>query len=105
MNNRSHKGKLEELSKRIRQARKEARISQVELGRAVGVSDKAISSYEKGRSTPSFAKLKKIAQATEHSLTYFSNDEKAEDTITNKLSKIEEQLAQIRKLLKNNITS
>lgn len=104
MNDRSDKGRLEELSRRIKKARREAHISQAELGQVVGVSDKAISSYEKGRSIPPFAKLKKIAQATEHTLAYFGDGEEIEVTITSKLSKIEKQLEEIRKLLKKNTT-
>ncbi len=98
--NQSDQRKLAELAKRIRKAREEAHISQLELGKAIGVSDKAISSYEKGRSTPPFNKLKKIAQETKQPMDYFSGDPKMEGTIISKLSKVEKELAEIRKLLK-----
>lgn len=98
--NQGKQAKLAQLARRIKKARAHAHISQAELGRAIGVSDKSISSYEKARSIPSFAKLKKIAQATEHTLTYFSDDNEVEATIAAKLTKIEKELAEIRKLLK-----
>lgn len=98
--NQSDQRKLIELAKRIRQAREEAHISQLELGKAVGVSDKSISSYEKGRSMPPFNKLKKIAQATEQQLDYFSGDQQTKASIVSKLSKVEKELAEIKKLLK-----
>lgn len=98
--NQSDQRKLAELAKRIRRAREGAHISQLELGKAIGVSDKAISSYERGRSIPPFNKLKKIAQATEQPMDYFSGDPKLEATIVSKLSKVEKELAEIKKLLK-----
>lgn len=91
---------LLELAYRIKSARKDAHLSQAALGESIGVSDKSVSAYEKGRSTPPFEKLKKIAQQTNHSLSYFTQEKSEEMTIVNKLYSIEQELEEIRKLLK-----
>lgn len=87
------------LAKRIREAREEANLSQVTLAKSIGVSDKAISSYEKGRSIPPFEKLQKIAETTDHPLTYFTDESATEELIVTKLATIEKELAAIKKLL------
>lgn len=90
---------VNELALRIRTARQEARLSQSSLGQHIGVSDKSISSYEQGRSTPPFAKLKKIALSTNQPLSYFTQEDNDEATITGKLLSIEKELIEVRKLL------
>lgn len=91
---------LNELAKRIRSARQQARLSQSALGESIGVSDKSVSSYEQGRSTPPFAKLKKIAESTNQPLSYFTQENNDEATITSKLLTIERELVEVKKLLK-----
>ncbi len=91
---------MTKLSKRIREARVKVRLSQSELAKAIGVSDKAISSYEQSRTVPPFAKLRKIAEYTHHPLTYFTEQEGVEADITSRLVSIERELEEIRKLLK-----
>lgn len=91
---------LSELAQRIRTARRNAHLSQETLGKGIGLSDKSISAYEQGRSTPPIEKLKKIAEITSYPLTYFTHDDIDEVTITTKLLSIERELAEVRKLLK-----
>lgn len=91
---------LNELAKRIRTARQEARLSQSALGKSIGVSDKSVSSYEQGRSTPPFAKLKKIAEATSRPISYFTQENTDDATIASKLLSIERELNEVKKLLK-----
>ncbi len=91
---------LSDLSERIRKARKEARLSQQDLGENIGVSDKSISAYEQGRSIPPIKNLKKIAQATRHPFAYFTQEETDETTLATKLLSIERELAEVKKLLK-----
>ncbi len=88
------------LAKRIFKARKEVHLSQQALAQAIGVSDKSVSAYEKGRAVPSIDKLKKIAISTHQSFNFFTEDKIEESMITTKLSSIEQELKQIRKLLK-----
>jgi len=98
----SRKGQLAQLAKRIRAARVGSHLSQSVLAKAVGVSDKAISSYEKGRAVPSIGKLTKIAAKTGRSLAYFAGENTNSEEIADKIAKVEKELAQIKKLLKKN---
>lgn len=91
---------LDEISIRIRKARREAHLSQLELGNGIGVSDKSISAYEQGRSVPPFEKLKRIAEVTSHPLAYFTEDNVNETTIAAKLQSIERELQEVKSLLK-----
>jgi len=54
-----------ELGKSIRQARAKKRWSQDQLGAELGVHKNTVRSYEKGRTTPDFAEVRKIAMALE----------------------------------------
>jgi len=101
MDNTAKQQELQVLSKRIRQAREDARLSQKALAQSIGVSDKSVSAYEKGRSVPPFGKLKKIAQSTNRPLTYFTAEQTDEIMILNKLTLIEQELEEVRKLLQN----
>lgn len=94
------KNKLNELAKRIRSARVEARLSQNALGKLLGVSDKSISAYEQGRSMPPFEKIKKIAESTNHPISYFTEDNNNEAVIATKILSIERELSEVKKLLK-----
>jgi len=91
---------LAALSQRIRTARIEAHLSQATLAHAIGVSDKSVSAYEQGRSQPPFEKLKKIAQCTKRPLGYFTEEDTNESTIVAKLQIIEQELEEIKKLLR-----
>lgn len=95
-----NKENLNELAKRIRAARQDARLSQSALGKAIGVSDKSVSSYEQGRSTPPFAKLRKIADATQRPISFFTQENTDDATIASKLLTIERELNEVKKLLK-----
>ncbi len=90
-----------DLPGKIRSARKQARLSQQELSEAIGVSDKAISAYEVGRSAPRLKVLTKISVATNQSLSYFLSNQPEEisDHILTKLTSIEQELKQLRQLL------
>jgi len=91
---------LQVLAKRIHEAREEAQLSQASLAKSIGVSDKAISSYEKGRSTPPFEKLQKIAEITSRPLTFFTDEAALDSLIAAKLTTIEQQLQEIKELLR-----
>jgi len=91
-----------DLKAKIRVARKEAGFSQQDLSDAIGVSDKAISAYEVGRSTPPIKVLERISSATEKPMGYFinvSDDETTMDQILAKLETIEREMVEIRKYL------
>lgn len=86
------------IGKKIRSARKIKQITQEDLARAIGVSDKSISAYESERIHPPIAVLEKIADTTHHSLTYFLEDS-VESSILSKLETIEKEFKEIKQLL------
>ncbi len=92
--------KLSQLARRIRSARTNAHLSQEELGKSIGVSDKSISAYEQDRSMPPVEKLKKIAKYTNHPLIYFTQDDISDATISAKLLSIERELSEVKRLLR-----
>lgn len=49
------------LGRRLAKARKDARLTQVELGSRLGVPQKTISNWESGNNTPSLEYFKKLA--------------------------------------------
>ena len=52
----------------IRDARREARLSQTDLARRAGVAQSVISAYESDRREPGMAMLSKLIEATGHQL-------------------------------------
>ena len=91
--------KLSQLARRIRSARTNAHLSQEELGKSIGVSDKSVSAYEQGRSLPPITKLKKIAEYTNHPLSYFTQEDNSSALLASKLANIERELEEVKKLL------
>lgn len=87
------------VGQKIRQARKLKRITQDDLAQAIGVSDKSISAYESMRANPPLSVLEKISKATNRPLSYFI-EENTEASVLAKLRDVEEELQEIRELLK-----
>lgn len=83
---------------KIKEARKTKRITQEDLAKAIGVSDKSVSAYESNRITPPLKVIEKIAKTTDYSLSYFIEDT-VEQKVLAKLTDIELQFAEIKKLL------
>ena len=92
------------IAKRLREARVNARISQLEMGKAIGVSDKSISAYEQDRAVPPLNKLKQIADMTHQSLNYFTDQDYDQTNLEAKLKALEKELAEVRKLLKKQLS-
>ena len=88
------------LSQRIHQARTDAGLSQQELAGSIGVSDKSISAYEKGRAVPPLGKLKSISAATHYPVSYFTDDETDSAVLQQRVNELEKELERIKKLLK-----
>lgn len=86
------------IGRKIKNARKNKQITQEDLARAIGVSDKSISAYESERIEPPLKILEKIADETGKSLSYFL-EETIESSILNKLNDIEIQFREIKRLL------
>lgn len=62
-------------SRKLRQARAEAGFSQKEIGEAIGLSDKAVSTYETGSVEPSLENLNIIAKLTNKPISYFFEED------------------------------
>jgi len=82
------------LFKNIKRARTSSGLSQKELARRLGVSDKTVSAYETGRAIPPTLTLAKIAEITNVSLSNMIGEEADEKTeISKRLEKIEAHVA------------
>lgn len=87
------------IGQKIKSARKIKRITQEDLAKAIGVSDKSISAYESNRANPPLDVVEKIANATNQHLGFFL-EETIESSILSKLREVEIQFKEIKKLLK-----
>jgi transcriptional regulator with XRE-family HTH domain len=93
---------LNYLANRIKSARQERGLSQKELGDALKLSDKAVSSYEVGRAEPTITTLKDISKVTMKPLAYFLDETPpTELELKHKLAKVEQELLEIKQLLKD----
>ncbi len=95
--------KTDNIAKKLRQARVEAALSQKDLADSLKLSDRTISAYEKGRAMPPLDTLQSISNLTHKSINYFLDEEigEGEDLdLQVKLKKIEIELLQIKKALK-----
>ena len=90
------------IAKKIREARLESNLSQKELSSALLVSEKAVSSYESGRTQPSLETLDKIAKKTQKPIWYFTQENTEDFTLLAKLATIEAQLKEIKQILIKN---
>lgn len=91
---------LNYLADRIKTARQDRGLSQKELGDALKLSDKAVSSYEVGRAEPTLTTLKDISRVTMKPLAYFLDETEPSDyDLQEKLAKVEQELIEIKKLL------
>lgn len=88
------------LAEKLKKARKAVGMSQRELGKLIKLSDKAVSSYEVGRASPSIEVLKQIGDLTHKPIQYFIDDEPSvEVDIQGKIKAIEKELSDIKEIL------
>ena len=90
---------IHELGKRIKNAREEARMSQLQVGVSLGVTDKTISGYESGRIAPPVDKLMTLADLFKKPITYFLGADPREYKVSSRLRAVEVALKEIRKQL------
>jgi len=88
------------LGDKIKTARKEADISQLELGVALKVSDKTISGYESGRISPPIDKIIQIAELLKKPVTFFLGIDERDYSIQSRLTSVEKKLREIRQDLR-----
>lgn len=95
-----HKALTKKIGEKIRKARQDSGLSQKELGAILLITDKAISSYEVGRTIPNMHILKKLGEAVHKPISYFDDTPESEDIdLQIKLKVIEKELLEIKKLL------
>ena len=88
------------IPEKIRLARTAAGLSQKQLAISVGLTDKAISSYEKGRAMPPVDVLREISLSTYKPMAFFLDETSTDEAnLQMKLEIIERELSEIRKLL------
>lgn len=66
------------LGKRIKEARKALRMTQAVLGAAVGVTDKAVSGWERDKDSPTQDKFPKLAQTLKRDVAYLHGADSGE---------------------------
>lgn len=88
------------LGERIKRARKEAKLSQLQLGVALKVSDKTISGYESNRISPPISKLQKVSELLKKPITYFLGVDERDYSVQSRLRAIEIKLRDIRRELR-----
>jgi len=88
------------LGERIKRARKEAKLSQLQLGVALRVSDKTISGYESNRISPPIDKLQSIAELLKKPVTYFLGIDERDYSVQSRLRAVEIKLREIRQELR-----
>lgn len=88
------------LAQRLKTARINSRLSQIQLAERIGVSDKTISGYESGRIEPPLSKLKSISKMLNVSINYLIGNDSAPQNINQKLNSLEAYLKQISSEIK-----
>jgi transcriptional regulator with XRE-family HTH domain len=89
-----------ELGQKIKAARVEARMSQLQVGVSLGVSDKTVSGYESGRISPSIDKLAKLGDLFKKPINYFLGADPREYKVASRLRAVEVMLREIREQLR-----
>jgi transcriptional regulator with XRE-family HTH domain len=88
------------LGERIKMARTEAKLSQLEVGVSLGVSDKTISGYESNRISPPIDKLMKLADLMKKPVGFFIGVDPRQYSVASRLRGVELALREIRQELR-----
>ena len=91
---------LERFGEKLKKVREERKMSQRSLGMFLGLSDKAISSYESGRTLPTLETLIKISDELNKPIVYFLDDNFVQESLLDKINEIELEINQISSNLK-----
>ena len=88
------------LGARVKAAREEAKMSQLQVGVALSVSDKTISGYESDRIVPPIDKIQKLADLLKKPIGYFLGTDTKDYKISSRLRAVEVMLRDIRQELR-----
>lgn len=83
---------MQNVGEKIKDFREEAGISQKKLGLALGLSDKAVSAYESGRTLPPLETLHRISQELNKPLKFFLAEDGEESVLEERLDTIQRNL-------------
>lgn len=100
LDTRHHRHLALELGRRLKQAREEARMSQLQVGVSLGVSDKTISGYEAGRISPPIDKLIALADLFKKPISFFLGADPRDYKVSSRLRAVEIALNEIKTQLK-----
>lgn len=89
-----------EIGRRLKQAREEARKSQLQVAVYLGVSDKTVSGYESGRITPPIDKLVALGDFFKKPITYFLGEDPKDYRVASRLRSVEVSMTEIKQQLK-----
>jgi transcriptional regulator with XRE-family HTH domain len=89
-----------EIGRRLKQAREEARKSQLQVAVYLGVSDKTVSGYESGRITPPIDKLVALGDFFKKPITYFLGEDPKDYRVASRLRAVEVSMTEIKQQLK-----
>jgi len=85
---------------KIKSAREDSRLSQLQVGVALKVSDKTISGYESDRITPPIDKLLKLSELLKKPISFFIGEDVKDYKISSRLRAVEIALRDIRQELR-----
>lgn len=85
-----------DLGTKIKQARLEANKSQLQVGVALGVSDKTISGYESNRISPPVSKLLAMCDYFKKPISYFLGTDPKEYKVSSRLRSVEIALKELK---------
>lgn len=91
---------MSNLSNKIKSAREESKLSQIQVGSIIGISDKTVSGYESGRICPPIDKLQALSDLYKKPITYFLEVDSKDYKVSSRLRGIEMKLNEIRDELK-----
>ncbi len=86
---------LERFGQKLKKAREERKVSQRNLGMLLGLSDKAISSYESGRTLPTLETLIRLSEELNKPMVYFLDDNFVQESLIDKINEMEIELKHI----------
>jgi transcriptional regulator with XRE-family HTH domain len=87
---------MRDLARRIKSAREEARMSQLQVGVSLGVSDKTISGYESARIAPPVDKLLQLADLFKKPIGFFLGADPRDYKVSSRLRAVEVALRDVR---------
>lgn len=88
------------IGENIKSAREEAKLSQLQIAVALGVSDKTISGYESNRISPPINKLIKLSELLKKPVSFFIGSDARTYKVASRLRAVEIMLRDIRRELR-----